>query len=246
MAESDRPSAADVLGVRSRVSWGAIVAGAMVALTLYIVLALLGVALGIEVAISGTNEYLGVGTAIYSIFSLLIAMFFGGWATSRLAVGESKLEAVLYGMILWGVLFAGMIWLLSAGIRTGFGALVGAASGTYATAEGGVDVDRVAQSLKEAGFDDANVNKYRGYYERVRDQPTAAGDVAREVRADPEAREAIGNAGMSARAASWWSLCGVLLSLTTVIVGSLTGSGELLQPVPILGVKRTRTPPPVV
>ena len=39
-------------------------------------------------------------------------MFFGGWATSRLAVGESKLEAVLYGLILWGVLFLGLVWLL--------------------------------------------------------------------------------------------------------------------------------------
>ena len=30
-------------------------------------------------------------------------------------MGETKLEAVLYGVILWGVLFLGMIWLVSAG-----------------------------------------------------------------------------------------------------------------------------------
>ncbi len=40
-------------------------------------------------------------------------------ATSRLAVGESKLEAVLYGVILWGTLFLGLVWLFSAGIRPG-------------------------------------------------------------------------------------------------------------------------------
>ena len=242
MSESARPNAADVLAVRSRVSWGAISAGAMVALTLYTVLALLGVALGIEVAVSRPNQYLGAGTAIYAILSLLIAMFFGGWATSRLAVGESKLEAILYGMILWGVMFAGMVWLLSAGIRTGFGALVGAASG-YTTEEGSYDVDRIARTMKEAGIDDATVDKYRSRYERVRDEPAAAGEVAREIRSDPEAQQAAGDATMSARAASWWSLGGVLLSLATVIVGSLTGSGEMLQPVPILGVKRTRTTP---
>ena len=33
-----------------------------------------------------------------------------------------------------------------------------------------------------------------------------------------------------------WTL---VLSLATVILGSLVGSGELLQPVPILGVRRT-------
>src|SRR5512133_1839175 len=105
MAETSRPSAADLLAVRSRVSWGAIAAGAMVALTIYIVLTMLGVALGIEMALRGSAS--------------------GGWATSRLAVGESKLEAVLYGLILWGVLFLLLLWLLASGMRTGFGALFG-------------------------------------------------------------------------------------------------------------------------
>jgi hypothetical protein len=231
MAETSVPSAADLLAVRSRVSWGAIAAGAMVALTIYIVLTMLGVALGIELAVRGTGADLGAGTAIYSIVALLLAMFFGGWATSRLAVGESKTEAVLYGLILWGVLFTGMVWLLASGIRTGFGAVVGLASGAYATEEGRIDVDRVARDLKQAGVDEATVSKYRGYYERVRDNPGAAADVSREMSGEAGTRAA-------ARQASWWTLAGVLISLATAIVGSLIGSGELLQPVPILGVRR--------
>src|SRR3954470_2075944 len=147
MDPKNTPNPADLLAVKSRVSWGAIAAGAMVALTIYIVLTLLGIALGIEVAVRGTDSRLGMGTAIYSIGVLLLAMFFGGWATRRLAVGESKTEAVLYGLILWGVLFLGMVWLLSAGLRTGFGAMVGTASGVYAGEEGTVDVDRVTRDL---------------------------------------------------------------------------------------------------
>jgi hypothetical protein len=231
MAETNRPSAVDLLAVRSRVSWGAIAAGAMVALTIYIVLTVLGVALGIEAAVRRSGADLGAGTAIYSILALLLAMFFGGWATSRLAVGESKLEAILYGLILWGVLFIGMVWLLASGIRTGFGAVIGAASGAYETEEGRLDYDRVARDLKRAGVDEATVDKYRGYYERVHDDPAAAAAVGRDVGGDPAAQEA-------ARRASWWSLAGVLISLATAIVGSLVGSGELLQPVPILGVRR--------
>src|SRR5262249_50604626 len=165
----------------------------------------------------------GAGTAVYSIVALLLAMFFGGWATSRLAVGESKIEAVLYGLILWGVLFTGMVWLLASGIRTGFGAMVGLAAGAYATDEGRIDVDRVAGDLKQAGVDEATVNKYRGYYERVRDNPGAAPDVGREVSGEAGTRAA-------AREASWWTLAGVLTSLATAIIGSLIGSGELLQP----------------
>jgi hypothetical protein len=244
-SEPNRPSAIDLLSVKSRVSWGAIAAGAMIALTIYVVLALLGIALGIEMAVHGTSTYLGTGTAIYTIVSLLLAMFFGGWATSRLAVGESKLEAVLYGLILWGVLFAGMIWLVTAGIRTGFGAMVGTATGVYSTEEGRVDVDRITADLKRAGVDDATVNKYRDYYERVSNDPVAVGEVSKEVQSDPEARQTGRQAAQAARQASWWSLGGVLVSLLTVIIGSLMGSGELFQPVPILGVRRPRTGHPV-
>ena len=189
ISTSNGPNPADLLAVKSRVSWGAIAAGAMVALTIYIVLTLLGLALGVEAAVRGTDSRLGAGTAIYSIAVLLLAMFFGGWATSRLAVGESKTEAVLYGLILWGVLFLGMVWLLGAGLRTGFGAMVGAASGVYAADEGGrVDVDRVTRDLKRAGADEATVDKYRRLYERVRDDPAAAGEVGREMSNDPEVR----------------------------------------------------------
>ncbi len=233
------PNAADLLAVKSRVSWGAIAAGAMVALTVYIVLTLLGVALGVEVAVRGGDDRLGVGAALYAIVVLLLAMFFGGWATSRLAVGESKSEAVLYGLILWGVLFLGMVWLLGAGLRNGFGAMVGAASGVYSADDGGgIDVDRVTRDLKRAGADDATVDKYRRLYDRVRNDPAAAGDVGRQMSDDPEVRRAGSRAAQGARQATWWTLGGVLASLVTVILGSLVGSGELLQPVPLLGVRR--------
>src|SRR3954462_8514599 len=130
MADATTPNARDVLAVRSRVSWGAITAGAMVALATYVVLTLLGLAVGIEVAVRGSDVSLGAPAAIYTLVTLLVAMFFGGWATSRLAVGESKLEAVLYGIILWGALFLGLARLFSAGVRTGFGAMVGLSSGS--------------------------------------------------------------------------------------------------------------------
>ena len=139
--EASSLKAGDLLAVRSRVSWPAIAAGAMIATAIYFVLTLFGVALGIEVAVRGATTHLGAGAAIYSILTLLLAMFFGGWATSRLAVGESKLEAVLYGVILWGTLFLGLVWLFSAGIRTGFGAMVGLSSGAYSLSAdaGGTD-----------------------------------------------------------------------------------------------------------
>ncbi len=266
MAETTTLRASDLIAVRSRVSWGALAAGAMVALTFYIILSLVGVALGFEAAVRGADANLGAGAAIYSIVTLLLAMFFGGWATSRLAVGESKLEAVLYGLILWGVLFLGLVWLLSAGIRAGFGGMVGAASGAYSDSRDATDgegrgsppsgvVDalrrrydtelggeRFVEDLKKAGLSDEQARKaqqeIKGHIERLRDDPSALPEVARDVAQQPEVRQAAAQAAEGARQATWWTVGGMLLSLATVIVGSLVGAGELLQPVPILGVRR--------
>jgi hypothetical protein len=267
MADSSVPSPIDMLSVRSRVSWGAIAAGAMVALSLYMLFTMLGVALGIEVAVRGADQNLGTGAAIYSILALLIAMFFGGWATSRLAVGESKLEAVLYGLILWGVLFMGMVWLLSAGIRTGFGAMIGLSSGAYdvvreddtasAPSPGLIDAlrtrydtelggDRFVEDLKKTGLTEDQARKaqqeVKSRIDRVRNDPGSFPEVARDIASQPDVRRTAGQLAQGARQATWWTLLGVLVSMVTVIVGSLVGSGELLQPVPIIGVRRNRVP----
>ena len=263
MSESSTPRAADLLAVRSRVSWGAIAAGAMVSLSIYVILAMLGIALGVESVVRDAGPRLASGAAIYSIVTLLLAMFFGGWATSRLAVGESKLEAVLYGLILWGVLFLGMVWLVGVGIRAGFGGMVGTASGAYtvtrdsddrsASPSGLVDAlrqrydsemggDRFVEDLKKAGLSDDQAKKVQVETKvrlaRLRDDPSSLKDQAREIADKPEVREAAAQAGEGARQATWWTLVGMLTSMVTVIFGSLIGSGEVLQPVPILGVRR--------
>ena len=205
MTDATTPNSRDLLAVRSRISWGAIAAGAMVALATYVVLTLLGLAVGIEVAVRGSDVSLGAPAAIYTLVTLLVAMFFGGWATSRLAVGESKMESVLYGIILWGVLFTGLFWLIGHGVRVGFGALVGTTTGAYALNE---DTNRLAATVSEAA-------------------------------GRPDVQQAT-------RQATWWSLLGVLVSMATAIIGSLTGSGEMLQLVPILGVRRPTRPLPAV
>jgi hypothetical protein len=223
--EMRRPDPTDILAVRSRVSWQAIFAGAMVAVTFYVVLMLLGLALvGEAVARNAQGSEIGLGTAIFTAFTLLISFFFGGWATSRLAVGESKLEAVLYGLILWGLLFIGMLALLASGVRAGFSGMVGGATGAYTdgpAAEPGTNINRMAGWMEQAGLSEEQVDQFR----------TFAEDPANEVNREQVTRVS--------RAAAWWSLLGVFVSLAAVIVGSLVGSGELPLPVPVIGVKRT-------
>jgi hypothetical protein len=220
-----RPDPTDVMAVRSRVSWQAIFAGAMVAVTFYVILMLLGVALlGEAVARNAEGTSIGVGGAIYTALTLLISFFFGGWATSRLAVGESKLEAVLYGLILWGLLFVGLFGLLASGVRAGFSGMVGGATGAYsepAVTQSGDNVDRMTSMMERAGLGQEQVSQFRNFAE----------DPANQVTREQVVRVS--------REAAWWSLLGVIVSLTSVIVGSLVGSGELPVPIPVIGVRRT-------
>src|SRR5262245_52364828 len=105
MATVEEVRVHDALPVHSRVSWGGIFCGAAVGLAIYCLLVALGVALGLTVSEEGT---LGTGTGIYAMVIGLVSLFVGGWVTSQFTVGESKFEAMVYGVVLWAVVFMGL------------------------------------------------------------------------------------------------------------------------------------------
>lgn len=253
--------ATDLLAVKSRVSWGAIAAGAMVALSVYLLLTFVGIAVGLEAARSPrAANSLGAGTTIYVILSLLISMFFGGWATSRLAVGESKLEAILYGIILWGVLFVGMFWLVSAGFSAGFGGVMSLASGAANAASenpeatqgvanrlierynSDVGGDKFVEDLTKMGMEPEKARQFQSTMKdriaTLRDNPSGLADQVKGDMNNPDVQQAASRVADVSRQAAWYSLAGVVLSMAAVILGSLIGSGDLPVPVPILGVRR--------
>ena len=105
--------------VLSRISWGAILGGTAVTFSVYVLLSLLGAAVGLSV--NPANEALAVGAAIWAIAAFMVAIFIGGWVASRFTLGEDTVEAILYGAILWGVSFVLILGLFG----LGFGTLVG-------------------------------------------------------------------------------------------------------------------------
>jgi hypothetical protein len=106
--------------------------------------------------------------------------------------------------------------------------------------------EKFIEDLKRAGLSEDQARKARseikGRFDRLRDDPSSLPEVARDVANDPAVRRAAGQAAEGARQATWWTLAGMIISLATVTFGSLIGSGELLQPVPILGVRRLSNP----
>lgn len=111
-----------------RVSWGAIFAGAVVAIVTQFLLNLLGLGIGLttfEFA-GGDDTAGGFGTAqgIWTVVSALIALFTGGWVAGRLAGMPRKTDGMLHGVVAWALTTLLTLFLLT----TGVGAIVSGAT----------------------------------------------------------------------------------------------------------------------
>src|SRR5215471_19348973 len=113
----------DVVSVGSRISWGAVLAGASVALAMMVALGWLSTAIGLSVADNVRDRTLTWGAMICALITVLASLFVGGFVVSRLTAGEDKTEALTYGIVLWGFLFAVGTAMAAAGTQIGLNAL---------------------------------------------------------------------------------------------------------------------------
>ena len=109
-----------------RVRWGPIISGLVVALATQLILSALGAAIGSTfLAGSGAprSNAPGVGTTvgIWSVISLLIALFIGSWVAARACGPINRNTALLNGAILWATTLALSSWLLASGVSGAFG-----------------------------------------------------------------------------------------------------------------------------
>ena len=142
-----------VVAVQSRVSWGALLAGATVAVAIYSLLTMLGIAIGFTVFDRVNADQLGTGAAIWAFAILLISLFFGGWVSTQCTVGENRTEAILYGIIVWGITSSLLIPLTAAGVGMGFGTVLaerGIAAMNNAALPPAINPQRIGREASEA------------------------------------------------------------------------------------------------
>jgi hypothetical protein len=115
-----------------RISWGAVFAGFIVAVMISLVLALLGMAIGLG-AVDPAREAnpfsgLGPGAAIWWVASSLIALFLGGWVAARMAGVPRGFDGAVHGVLTWGLVSLATFFLIGSAIGRiigGAGSLVG-------------------------------------------------------------------------------------------------------------------------
>ena len=204
----------DLYPVGSRISWGPILAGAMFALAAYFLLALLGAAVGLSVSDTTTVDTMATGAAIWAVLITVVSLFAGGFIASQLAVGENKTEAAVYGLIVWGVVFGMLLWLMASGVRTSFNAMVG-----LATVASGTTTQDWAVAARRAGVPQERIDEFR---RSVAEAPATA----RRTVENPENQEA---AVQATRNATWWAFAGTLLSMIAAALGAIAGAGPAFR-----------------
>lgn len=123
---TEPPVVNSVVEYHDRVRWGPILSGLVVAIATQLILSALGAAIGSTfLAGSGAPRSnapgVGTGVGIWSIISLLIALFVGSWVTARACGPMNRNTALLNGAILWATTLALSAWLLANGVAGAFG-----------------------------------------------------------------------------------------------------------------------------
>ncbi len=149
----------------NRISWGAIIAGVVVALVTQLILNMLGIGIGasaLEIGQGANNSGSGfsIGAGLWWTFSGIVAAFLGALVAGRLAGAARGDTASWHGIVVWATTTLLVIYLLTSavgGILGGafnvVGSVVGGAGKAAASAAGGLakvaETDTVSSQARQ-------------------------------------------------------------------------------------------------
>lgn len=236
----------------SAIRWGAVIAGVVSGTASYLLLALLGVAVGLTAVEPQSAEPVGavpLGAGIWTGISMLVGAFIGGYVAGNMS-GLSRLtDGMLHGFVSWGattLLYAfiavsalgavlgGTFSVLSATVQGAAQAapegaqqnVMNRLSGIITGSGGGQVSAETLSSLNQAlsaGDRDRAVNIMVNNMGFTPERAQQAVDQAMPLFSGQGVRGAAEQATGALTAASWWLFIGLLLSLALGIAGGAAG-----------------------
>ena len=121
------------------VSWGAVFAGVVVALTTLLILNMIGIGIGAATLDPGTSDNpaastLSIGAGVWFGAALILAALAGGIAAGRLSGRTKASTARWHGLTSWALMALLVVWMIGSSV----GSLIGGAFGTLSSVVGGV------------------------------------------------------------------------------------------------------------
>ena len=144
-------------------AWGAVFAGALVALmvTLLLNLLLAGIGLVSFDPASSSDPLSGLGsTSVIALIVInVVALFIGGFVTARLVGSARRGTAAVHGLLTWSVLTIGTVLLLTTAIGRIAGGVAGLVGNTVSSVTQGISsvAPEAAQTAQSQGITAANV-----------------------------------------------------------------------------------------
>ena len=149
---------ATVVGAPARrVSWAAVIAGAVIAVAVQVLLAMLGTGIGastVDPLANGESPSagaFGIGAAVWWAVSSLIALYVGGWVAGRLSGMLRPADGGLHGVLTWAVALLALVYLVgtaASSVMSGAAGMLGTVATTTATV-GAAAAPKVADAASE-------------------------------------------------------------------------------------------------
>ena len=240
-----------------RISWGGVWAGVLTVLGTLLFLSTLGLAVGISAAdpVNGDAGALGMGAVIWTAGSLLIALFVGGMAATRLGMVFDKATGAFEGALVWVLSFLITLWLASSGVQliaSGISGVFGGVTKTLVSASSGLDLasgdaDQMIARLNDpqtastiataTGMPEeqvnANLSEIAKRVEAVRDNPQqAAAEVRRGTqemmnRVREQLPAVAERAQEGATKTAWFAFSAMVISLLAALGGAMFGRRQV-------------------
>lgn len=198
--------------VKNRVQWGPIIAGLVTALSIFLLMTVLGIAIGASVLDpNNAGDDAGTWAAVWSAISAIVAFLVGGWVAAKTAAVGGQFGGLMNGLMVGTAGLLLVVYLTATGLGNLFGTL-SSSVGDIANAASQV-ADDAAEVAEEEGVtvEDAQ-EQAEGAVEEAQDT------VAETVEAiDPdEAFEAVRNGAFG-------TFLGMLLPILAAGLGGWLG-----------------------
>jgi ABC-type transport system involved in multi-copper enzyme maturation permease subunit len=183
------------------ISWGGVFGGVLAGIGTLLLLSSLGLAIGVS-AVDPTRTDgadIGRGAAIWTGLTLLVALFVGGWASTRLSMLWERTTAMFEGVLVWVLSLILILYLAASGISLIAGGMLGSVATGEATSRTEAARGDPAQAAAQIGSD--------------------VDDLASRATQNGSAAQVQPRVAMSA----WITFGALLLSLIAAIAGAAVG-----------------------
>ncbi|SAK75367.1 hypothetical protein AWB76_04896 [Caballeronia temeraria] len=199
-----------------RLSWGAIIAGVILSMIVYLIMSVLGTAIGASLLSPMSKpdplHGFGFGSGVWVIVTTVLAVFVGSYYAGRCA----PVLGWLHGLLSWAVMTLLVVYGMTS-LITGAVSTAGSVAATTAQVS--------ATAANQSGTTPSIVDSAK---QQVQAAVASAASAASTPQAEQTAREAADSAARGVARASWFSFAALIVGAIIAIVSG--GAGFRHQP----------------